>query len=374
MFLHSRYAPQVHWGDIASALSNFPCDDIDLASSAFWREWGARWISVGDEYVEAALASSTSAGRARAFRSAAACYHWAEFMDFDDPADKLRLRHSVRDCFLRSLEGSELDLTVDNLTVGPGRDTRVLVWLIMPPRQLRGPGPVPAVIVSNGLDSMTEVEVLALAETYLERGMAAVLFEGPGQGLGVGQAPLRVDIETLVEPIVAWLGNEGRVDTEHLAFVGISFGGYLALRVAQQIPDDFRGVVNLSGGPRIAPFAGLPRRLKDDFRFALMPSDPSQMQNVFDDLALDPRVLADTDVLSIHGALDDIFPLADVQALDQAWGARHELVVYEGEAHVCLNKINLVSLQAADWVARALMPPRAALGSRLTLTHSREDR
>jgi dipeptidyl aminopeptidase/acylaminoacyl peptidase len=374
MFLQSRYAPQVHWGDIASALNDFPCDDIDLASSAFWGEWGARWITLGDDYVEAALASSTSAGRARAFRSAAACYHWAEFMDFDDPAGKLRLRHSVRDCFLRSLEGSDLDLTVNNLTIGSGGDSRVLVWLIMPPGHLRRPGPVPAVIVSNGLDSMTEVEVLALAETYLERGMAAVLFEGPGQGLGVGQTPLRVDIETLVEPIVAWLGTDGRVDTEHLAFVGISFGGYLALRVAQKMPDDFRGVVNLSGGPRIAPFAGLPRRLKDDFRFALMPSDPAAMQKVFDDLALDPQVLADTDVLSIHGSLDDIFPLTDVQALDKAWGNRHELVIYEGEAHVCLNKINVVSLQAADWVARGLIPPRVTLGRRLALTRNGEDR
>jgi dienelactone hydrolase len=378
MFLPSRYAPQVQWGDVAAALDGFPCDDLDLGSSGFWREWRDRWVALAETYVQTAERSSTDAGRARAFRSAAACYHWAEFMDFDDRALKLTLRQLVRHCFQRSLQGSDLEMTSHTAHVEP--DVDVPYWLILPPPQLRGPEPWPCVVLSNGLDSITEVEILALAETYIERGIAAVVFEGPGQGLSVGQVPLRLDMEIVVESIVDRLRVDERINADRLAFVGISFGGYVALRVAQRVPRPFRCVVNLSGGPRIAPFDGLPRRLKDDFRFAFMPADPAQMQKMFDELALDPAMSPATDVLSISGGLDDIFPAEDLEALNEAWGDRHELVVYGDEAHGCLNKINVVTLQAADWVASRLRssaiaaPARHSQQQKARSTRNSEDR
>jgi hypothetical protein len=138
--------------------------------------------------------------------------------------------------------------------------------------------------------------------------------------------------------------------------------------------------VNLSGGPRIAPFDGLPRRLKDDFRFAFMPADPAQMQKMFDELALDPAMSPATDGLSISGGLDDIFPAEDLEALNEAWGDRHELVVYGDEAHGCLNKINVVTLQAADWVASRLRssaiaaPARHSQQQKARSTRNSEDR
>jgi EmrB/QacA subfamily drug resistance transporter len=112
--------------------------------------------------------------------------------------------------------------------------------------------------------------------------------------------------------------------------------------------------VNLSGGPSIAPFEELPRRLKEDFSFAFQCDDPGEIQSAFDDLELDLTRHPTASVLSIHGARDDIFPLAGIDAVDEAWGDRHELVVYPSEAHVCLNEINLVTLQAADWMTQAL--------------------
>lgn len=351
MFPPSRYAPAIHWGDIAVALDGFPEDDLDLASPAFWDEWRTRWEALGDDYAELARESTTRAGRARALRGAAACYHWAEFMDFDDPARKLRLRTQVRDCFQRGLDGSDLpmdrgELTVDGVTVP--------YWLLTPPFVRPGAGPLPCVVLCNGLDSMTEVEVLSLAEAYLDRGIAALLFDGPGQGIHVGQVPLRIDMEVVVARLVEVLRQDGRIAADRLAFLGISFGGYIALRVAQALGGDFRGVVNLSGGPRVAAFDGLPRRLKDDFRFAFQGGDAADMRARSRALAIDLTVGVTTDVLSVHGALDDIFPLTALAELDAAWGSRHRLVVYEREAHVCLNRITAITLHAADWVAERL--------------------
>lgn len=357
MFLNSRYAPQVHWGDVTVALDGFPCDDLDLASAGFWEEWRVRWTAQGDRHAQVARASTTVAGRTRAQRGAAACYHWAEFMYFDDAQVKLALRRRIRELTRDSLDGSGLGLVRGELPAGGPDSPAVPYTLLLPPGSGGGDGAaVPCVVLSNGLDSMTEVEVLSVAEGYLERGIAALLFDGPGQGIQVGISPLSIEMETTVARLVALLDEEPRIDSGRLGFFGISFGGYLALRVAQALGGSFRCIVNLSGGPRLAPFDGLPRRLKDDFRFAFMNNDDADIQARFDKLEIDLSVPVETDVLSVHGALDDIFPLTGLGELDRAWGERHHLVVHDREAHVCLNLISTCTLEAADWVADRLLP------------------
>jgi hypothetical protein len=106
----------------------------------------------------------------------------------------------------------------------------------------------------------------------------------------------------------------------------------------------------------VAPFAGLPRRLKEDFRFAFMGGDAQDMQQRLDAMALDPALPCKTAVRSVHGVLDDIFPLDDLATLAGAWGDQHQMVLYENEAHVCLNVINQHSIASADWMAARLLP------------------
>ncbi len=207
LFLNARYAPQVQWGDIALALDGFPTDNLDIGASAFWDDWRARWTARADGYITIADLSTTVAGRTRALRSAAACYHWAEFMYFDDPALKLQLRQQLRSAFLGSLEGADIELIQAELPATADRPG-VPYWIVLPPTRLRPDGALPAVILSNGLDSMTDVEIMSLAEAYLERGIAAVLFDGPGQGIQAGQAPVLIEMETVVAELVRRLAAE----------------------------------------------------------------------------------------------------------------------------------------------------------------------
>src|SRR3954447_25986901 len=82
LFLNARYAPQVHWGDIAAALDGFPSEDLRLESPVFWNEWRERWARQAERYRREAGESTTGAGRARAMGGAAAAYPWAEFQYF----------------------------------------------------------------------------------------------------------------------------------------------------------------------------------------------------------------------------------------------------------------------------------------------------
>ena len=124
--------------------------------------------------------------------------------------------------------------------------------------------------------------------------------------------------------------------------------------MARSLGDLFRCVVNFGGGPRLAEFATLPRRLKDDFRFAFLAEGTDDLQDRFDALALTPGEPPATQVASVHGALDDIFPVESLRELDRAWGAQHRLEVHAREVHVCLNVINVYTQQTADWAAELL--------------------
>jgi dienelactone hydrolase len=208
---------------------------------------------------------------------------------------------------------------------------------------------------------MTEVEVFAFAEQFLARGMAVFLFDGPGQGLDVGVNPLEPRGEWVARAIVRFLAEEARVDSQRLGYFGVSFGGYLALRVALHLGQAFRCVVNFSGGPRVAAFEQLPRRLKADFQYAFMAATADDMPERLRALELNAPEVWNTDLLSIHGAQDDIFPLQALERFTQTVDRRHTLRVYPAEAHVCLNYLNECTVELADWVANKLCPSELAL-------------
>jgi surfactin synthase thioesterase subunit len=353
MFLNARIAPQLHWGDITRALSGFDADLVDLASSAFWDEWLRRFGAVGQDYAEAAESAAHPASRRALHRSAAACFHWAEFMYFDDATRKTKLRQALRRHFLASL-GSEAETVERHRFSYRGRDYSTLCFL--PPNQPENV-PLPIALFSNGLDSATEVEPLSLAEPFLERGIAVVLFEGPGQGLHLGQMPLATKMEEFVAVLVNELRQDSLLDTGCMGFVGVSFGGHVALRVAQAMPKVFRCVANYSGGPAVAPYESLPRRLKQDFSFAFGAA-PEAMPALLRSIAIDP-VTDETShppLLSIHGALDDIFPLAALREHRHCTRGNHDLVIYPGEAHVCLNYLHQNTQTLANWMANHLNP------------------
>lgn len=351
MFLQSSLGAQTHWGDIAIALQDFPADLQDLSSSEFWEEWMQRWTKLGQTYSHQASNSTTDDSAKRAWRSAAACFHWAEFMYFSDPVSKTALRQKVKECFMHSLQGESINLKTGEFMHG---DVCIPYYMMLPAQYSSGNSPWPCVILSNGLDSVTEVELFAFAEQFLARGMAVYLFDGPGQGINVGCNPIEIQFESVIETIITRLQKEPTIDTNHLGFFGVSFGGYLALRVAQHLGQHFLGVVNLSGGPRLSPYANLPRRLKEDFRYAFMGGNDAEMQHIFDNLALPALSACKTDVFSIHGALDDIFPLSALDELHLAMGEQHKIKVYPSEAHVCLNYINQYSMDIADWLSLKL--------------------
>lgn len=350
LFLQTQYAAQTHWGDITLALNNFPTEIADLKSEFFWTEWMNRWRRVADAYLNDSYSLETPYLKARALRSATAAYHWAEFMFFSQQDLKTLLRKKAKQCFTESLKLSNLNVEMGELFFN---NISMPYYFILPIGNIDKK--VPCVIFSNGLDSISELEIFALAEFFIFSGFSVFIFDGPGQGINVGINPINLEFENVIEFVINELKQFAIIDFKALIFFGISFGGYFSLRVAKYLGHYFNSIINLSGGPALNSFDTLPRRLKQDFQFVFMENDSDKMQAKFDSLALSfSDSVCKTKIFSIHGMFDDIFPVDAVFNMDKVLGSSHKLHVYSNEAHVCLNYINIYLNQIIRWVKECI--------------------
>lgn len=97
-----------------------------------------------------------------------------------------------------------------------------------------GPGPRPLLICVNGYDETLHTMHFAHAVAAQRRGWNVLTFDGPGQGrLLIEQGlPLRPDWDTVIAAVIDEMVKRPDIDTQRIALVGWSFGGFLAARAA----------------------------------------------------------------------------------------------------------------------------------------------
>ncbi len=110
----------------------------------------------------------------------------------------------------------------------------------------------PTVILNNGSDGPV-TSMWPRAEAAIARGYNAMTFDGPGQGetLWEQDIPFRPDWEQVITPIVDLLEARADVDSDRIAIIGVSQGGYwvpravaFEKRIAAAVADP--GVVDVS--------------------------------------------------------------------------------------------------------------------------------
>src|SRR4249919_42019 len=126
----------------------------------------------------------------------------------------------------------------------PFKDKAIPAWFHLPPGY-KG-GRIPVVINVPGMDSFKEIQVALYGDRFLNRGIAVLAIDGPGQY----EAPM-VGVYFSVEnwmavgkPLVDWLVSRPEVDPERIGCSGTSFG-------------TFFGTILTAHEPRIRAFAAM---------------------------------------------------------------------------------------------------------------------
>jgi 2,6-dihydroxypseudooxynicotine hydrolase len=337
-----HWLPRIEVAGIPSGLARAV---IEAAGS--WPNWCRAWSAEAARHealADEALRLNRPVTAGAAYARAALLYHFAQFMFFDDLAQKDAA--SARKVAAYRKAAPLLDPPARLLSI-PFEGGALKAYFRRPERFSGA-----LALLLPGSDS-TKEEFPALEAHFLQRGLATVSLDGPGQGEGRAFGGLRADITTAVQAccahIRAELGLSGPI-----ALVGMAFGGHLALRAAAGVPE-ISAVVSINGFHDLgAMWPALPPVYRDNMFYALGASDAEDARLRAAAFNLAGAPAASVPSLVLHGGQDRIFP-ADQAAAQAEWaGARCSATVFPSGNHVCNNIPHIYRPYVADWVRESL--------------------
>jgi len=212
--------------DIGEVLST-----VERIQEGDFESWYREWYATG-ERLEGIANTCAAAGNGVSARQAylrAACYYAAclSMIDgTDDPSRRVPTWKKHMACF----DGfcAHLDPPAEKVEI-PYEKTPMPGYLFKPAGHS---GPFATVIFNNGSDGPTCAMWSSGVAAALQRGYAALVFDGPGQNamLWLHDVPFRHDWEKVITPVVDFLAARDAVDPVRIALSGISQGGYWILR------------------------------------------------------------------------------------------------------------------------------------------------
>lgn len=314
-----------------------------------WAQWLPEWNRTADDQADFAR-EADAAGHlltaGHAWRRASVNRHFGKFVWMLD----LGLAHEAT---RRSVEETRtalarLDPAAERLEIAIEGGT-AFANLRRPAGVLRAP----YVVIIPGLDS-TKEEFYFFEQSFLDRGMATVALDGPGQGETGLTVPIRPDYETAVAPLLDLLATRDDLDHDRIGICGVSLGGYYAPRVAAFEPRA-RAVAGISG-----PFCfgdmwdDLPPMTRATFVVksgARDDADGHRIASTLDLAGICPRIRIPA--LYVTGALDRLIPWRQTerQAAETPDGT---FLCFPDGNHGVSNLPSRARPAIADWMAEQI--------------------
>ncbi len=251
---------------------------------------------------------------------------------------------------LLDLAGTMLDVTIERHRIAAG-DEIVDGYLIIP----TGRRACPLVIVTNGLEGTVQELVLPLIR-YRHSGLALFVMEMPGTYSY--RAPMSGASEAIYHRVIDELANHACVDAKRIGFVGVSFGGYWAARMAA-VSERLRCVV-ACGAPTHRSFLpgsslGIPEIIIRALLDTTHAGGLHQLLSKLQGLSLrDAYSQIRTPLLVINGADDTLLSTRD--SVELAAGAKDAtLVLYPGDDHCAMGHYREWLDMSQAWLQKHLM-------------------
>ena len=320
-------------------------------------EWAAAFGALAEERATRARAAEDRADRAAARTEWLAAYNYERVARYPAPNSPAKIAAYARERAHYASAARHFDPPLEVVRVPfrgrPGEGSEIVAHLRLP----RGPGRRPLVMHWGGIDSFKEDRRV---DAYLERGLAVLALDMPG----AGEAPIKgsLDAERLWDPLFDWVATRAELDSERIALVGGSTGGYWATKLAHTHRERIRGAVN-HGGPVHEAFseAWIDRSQHGDYPFELVETlawtfglgGPEEYVAFAPRLSLLEQGLLDrpsAPLLCLDGVDDTVFPIADHELLLRHGGPKSARFFPGGH----MGNTPRTTPTIVDWVDREL--------------------
>jgi len=249
------------------------------------QEWVKQFAQLGqwqkDDGMERLVKNHVISGREQLLK-ASNSFRAAEYYSPCSSAQHRKYGLNSADCFYTAI--SNMDVHFENHSI-PYKNITLPAYFISPAND--GMKRKTLMIVS-GFDGTMEEEFIMRGMAAVERGFNVIHFAGPGQMDLFRKYPetyFEPDFEQVVKRVINHFEFRHEVDMHHLTLMGISFGGYFALRAACYEPRIKSLILNspiLDLRAYLCAFASMdPGDLpdSDDFKIEDLPSIPENVMS-----------------------------------------------------------------------------------------------
>jgi dienelactone hydrolase len=356
----------IDWDQPRSLYMSGPCGVEANADFASIRERVKKMADIGPAFEavarrrEAKAVAAEAAGHRVSARDNyfMAAVHWGAAQWPYDQNDETNIAYNnkKRECFTKYT--ALADHKVEAVWV-PFQDKAIPAWLHLPPGYTGGR--LPVVISIPGMDSYKEIQVALYGDRFLNRGMAVLAIDGPGQY----EAPmigLYFSVENWMaagKALVDWLSARPEIDPERIVASGTSFG-------------TFFGTVLTAHEPRIKAFAAMSVCHEPGGHTIFQEASPTfkkrfmYMSGITDEAEFDRFRKSITweghvekirvPYLCVAGECEELSPLEHSERLVRTLTGPKQMVVYQESRHSVGNvaSANLgpfPPILVADWLA-----------------------
>ena len=344
------------WAKLQFTNNGITPQDLDfvLGRITSLGSWVDEWESLGRAHEQAgrdALTLGKPAQAAQRYLWASAAYNFAQYVVFMEPGRKKRLHAMCVSAYAAAAPHLDPPATPFEVEF---RKRLVKGYLRLP----AGDGPHPVVVIFNGTNGVKE-ELHAWSDAYLQRGIATVTLDGPGLGQTFHRLGSVAEPRPLGVAIMNHIESMPELDSDAVAYMGLSLGGYAAIRMAAH-DKRVRCVAAVSPPYSVDVYWNVTLFSMRKELASLYSMSVEEMDRHIPRITLaDTLPEMKTPLMLAGGGHDMITPGDEAQRIFAHARCERELVYYPRGAHECFNVLSDLRPRMTGWVARQLSKHRA---------------
>lgn len=315
--------------------------------------WCDAWMEIASEqetFGRAALqrGARLSAGQALA-RAALYCHFAQGYFTEEFPHKKLAAEQRKQALFREA--ATLLSPPLERVEIA-FRGQVLPGYLRLPPGQTKPP----CVVLFGGLDS-TKEDSLSISDVIMERGLATLAFDGPGQGETFYRMRLIPDFEAAVSATIDYLQTRPEIAAARIGVIGRSTGGHWACKVAAK---DRRVKAAVAWGLayHLRNMPSMPPTVQKRWMRAADLKSIDEAMEYFRGYDLDGVASEITvPLMVIQGGTDSIVPAEGVDRLRRQVKGPLEVLTWPDSGHCCHNRYHVTKPAMGDFMVRHLRGP-----------------